>query len=140
MDSVRPGAAHLNDEAFMEAFETCRLPTAQFRHADHVRLAWIYLGQSDLQAATERMEQAILRFAEHNGVLTKYHRTITVAWMRLVAAARNATPHAARFEEFLALHPELLDVKNLSHYYTSVRLAAAESRAGWLEPDIRDLP
>lgn len=140
MDSIRLGAGHLSDEAFVEAFESCRLPTAQFHHADHVRMAWIYLGQMSEAQATRRIEQAIRRYAEHNGVSQKYHQTITLAWMKLVAAARRATPQAAGFDEFATLHPELLDVKSLNFYYTPERLASPAARREWLEPDICELP
>jgi hypothetical protein len=140
MGQVHLGTAHLSDEALVVEFESCRLPTAQFHHADHIRLAWILLGQMDEAEATRRIERAIRRYAEHNGIGQKYHQTITLAWMMLVAAARRATPHAACFDEFAEQHPELLAVKNLNNYYTSERLASPEARAGWLEPDLEPLP
>jgi len=140
MEPLHSGTGHLNDEDFVEEFETCRLPTSQFHHADHIRLAWIYLGRLSPEAATERIEQSILRYAAHHGIGQKYHRTITVAWMKLVAAARKETPDAARFEEFATLHTELLDVKNLSRYYTAERLAGAEARSVWIAPDLQQLP
>jgi len=140
MDMTQLGTATLGDDAFVEAFESCRLPAAQFHHADHIRLAWILLGKLSEQEATSRIEQAIRRFAAHNRVGQKYHQTITVAWMKLVAAARSASPQATRFEEFVALHPELLHVKNLERYFTRERLADPEARYRWVEPDICDLP
>jgi hypothetical protein len=140
MISTSLGTAHLSDAALVEEFESCRLPAAHFHHADHIRLAWIYLGQFPSPIATDRIEQSIRRFANHNGVGQRYHHTITVAWMKLVAAARRANPQAARFEDFAAAHPGLFDVKSLERYYTPERLAASEARAGWIEPDLRDLP
>ena len=32
----------LNDDEFIESFESCRLPAESFNHPDHVRLAWLY--------------------------------------------------------------------------------------------------
>ena len=87
-----------------------------------------------------RIEQAIRRFAAHNGVSEKYHHTITLAWMRLVAAARRATPEEVEFAAFAKRHPELFDVKALSQHYTVERLGSGEAKAGWVEPDLRDLP
>jgi len=140
MDQVHLGTAHLSDESLVEEFESCRLPTAQFHHADHIRLAWIFLGQMDQAQATRRIEQSIRRYADCNGIGQKYHQTITRAWMKLVAAARRATPHAVCFDEFAEQHPELLAVKNLNNYYTPERLACPEARSGWLEPDLGPLP
>lgn len=140
MGEVHLGTAALSDEALVEEFESCRLPTAHFHHADHIRLAWIFLGQMDEAEATRRIERAIRRYAEHNGIGQKYHHTITLAWMKLVAAARRATPHSVCFDEFAGQHPELLAVKNLNNYYTPGCLASPEARAGWIEPDLRRLP
>ena len=139
MRSFHTGTAELTDDAFVEAFESCRLPAASFHHADHIRLAWIYLGRMTEAEATQRIEEAIRRFAAHNGVTTKYHHTITVAWMRLVAAARTASPQATRFDEFAAMNPELLDADLIKSYYSSTRLAASDARTTWTEPDLRPL-
>ena len=139
MDDLRKGTAHLSDESFVEEFESCRLPAAQFHHADHIRLAWIFLGQMDEAEATRRIEQAIRRYAEHNGIGQKYHQTITLAWMKLVAAARRATPHTVYFDEFAEKHPELLDVHHLKNYYTKEFLESPQARADWVEPDVRPL-
>jgi hypothetical protein len=140
MEPIRLGTAALDDDALVMAFESCRLPASQFHHADHIRLAWVLLGKLSEEEATARIEQAIRRFAAHNGASEKYHHTITLAWMRLVAAARRATPEARAFEAFAQPHPELFDVKALSRYYTAQRLACREAKSGWVEPDLCDLP
>jgi hypothetical protein len=140
MDLNRLGTAALDDDAFVELFESCRLPAAQFHHADHIRLAWIYLGRMSEQEAAARIEQSIRRFAAHNGVSEKYHHTITLAWMRLVAAARCASYEAVTFAEFSCEHPELFEVNALSHYYSGARLASDEAKLGWMEPDRSELP
>ena len=140
MGSMRLGTAALSDEGLVEEFESCRLPTANFHHADHIRLAWIYLGRMNEEEATRRIEASIRRYAEHNGIGQKYHHTITLAWMKLVAAARRATPLAMCFDEFAEHHPELLDVHQMKKYYSPEVLAGSEARAGWVEPDLRALP
>jgi hypothetical protein len=140
MGEIRLGTAHLSDQALVEEFESCRLPTAQFHHADHIRLAWIYLGQMTELEATLRIEQAIRRYANHNGIGQKYHQTITLAWMRLVADARRSTPAVSGFFEFAELHPNLLDVHRLKVFYTKERLESPQARAEWVEPDVCQLP
>jgi hypothetical protein len=140
MVQMHLGTAPLDDDALVEAIESCGLPAAQLHHADHIRLAWIYLGRFSEQEATVRIERTIRSFAAHNGVPEKYHHTITVAWMRLVAAAREATPQSTRFEEFAEMHPELLAVEYLDSFYSKKCLASCEARAGWVDPDISGLP
>jgi len=140
METIRLGTAALDDDALVEAFESCRLPGSQFHHADHIRLAWIYLGRMSEAEATARIEQSIRQFAAYNGVPQKYHHTMTLAWMRLVAAARGAMSREHSFEAFVERHPELFDVKALRRYYSAERLACEEAKGGWIEPDVCDLP
>lgn len=137
MDPIRLGTAALDDDALVEEFESCRLPASQFHHSDHIRLAWIYLGRMSDEEATARIEESIRRFAAHNGVSQKYHHTITLAWMRLVAGARRATLEVTDFGAFAERHPKLFEMKLLGQYYSPERLASPEAKAGWLEPDLQ---
>jgi len=140
MESIRLGTAALSDAALVEEFESCRLPAAQFHHADHIRLAWILLGRMSEPEATRRIVRAIRRFAVHHGVSEKYHHTITLAWMRLVSSARHSTPEVRDFESFAARHPDLLDVKALNRHYTPELLASRAAKEEWAEADLQPLP
>jgi hypothetical protein len=55
MTDTGAGTLHLPEDEFVAEFESCRLPAAQFHHADHIRLAWIYLRQMNEPEAAERM-------------------------------------------------------------------------------------
>ena len=130
----------LSDEEFVRSFEDCTLPGEQFHHADHIRLTWILLRSGDVETAGNRIASAIVRFATHNGSPAKYHETVTRAWLRLVAAAMEATPSVGSFEEFARAHPELLDKGLLLKYYSARLLQGDEARMEWVEPDIAPLP
>ena len=140
MAELTAGSLHLPDEEFVAEFESCRLPAEHFHHADHVRLAWIYLGLMSEPQAAARMAKSIQRFAAHAGKPEKFHFTMTRAWIRLVAAAREITPSAGSFIEFAAAHPHLLHKDWLLKHYSEERLECPTSRAGWLEPDLIPLP
>ena len=82
-----------SDDEFYEAFESLRIPNEMFHHREHIRLAWIYSRHVPHEQALARMVHGIRAFAKHHGAGSKYHHTITVAWMRLVRhAARPAPP------------------------------------------------
>ena len=134
------GTLHLNDDEFLRAFETCELSNKSFHHGDHIRAAWLYIRHLGKTEATARLSEGIRRFAAHHGNPQKYHHTMTVAWVRLIAAARRQTPDLARFEAFVAAHPYLLDTRALSKYYSASRLGSAAARAAWMEPDLQMLP
>jgi hypothetical protein len=137
---LRMGTVHLNDEEFVAAFEACRIAGDSFHHADHVRLAWLYLREFGASGAREKMLDGIRKMAAHNGALQKFHYTTTVAWLRLVAAAYKAVPVGVSFEEWIVKHPALLDKEHLKAHYTKERLESAEARSGWVEPDLSPLP
>jgi hypothetical protein len=108
------------DRGFIEAFEQGRIPPADFHHADHLRLALAYLrDSSSVTEATDRMADAIRTFARAAGHEEKYHHTMTVAWIRLVA--------------------RLLDKELPLAYFSRGRLFSQEARERWVEPDIRPL-
>lgn len=130
----------MTDETFVEEIEACRLRNEDFHHIDHVRLAWIYLGVLSEPEAGERMAGALRKFSAHAGRANRYHRTITIAWVRLVAAARAATPTANSFPDFIAAHPHLADQKALLRHYSQTRLDSPEARADFVAPDVQPLP
>ena len=109
-----------NDAAFARAFERGEIPAVDFHHAAHLRLALAYLDESgSVDEATERMAESIKRFAIAAGKPEKYHHTVTVFWIRMLA--------------------RLLD-KNLPlAYYSPERLWSDEARRTYLEPDVAQL-
>lgn len=137
---IGSGARAWSDEDFLRAFENLSFPADQFHHREHVRVAWLYLKSSDATRASERMSAGIRRFANHHGATEKYHHTLTLFWMRLVAVALVETGEGSAFEEFLAAHPELSDKNLPSRYYSQQLLEAPAAREGWVEPDLQALP
>jgi len=133
------GAADLDDAELLAAVEDLTLGNHRFRHYDHVRLAWILLRGADLEAATDRMARGLRRFAEHHGNASRYHDTITRAFMRLVAAHRAAAP-APDFPTFARFNAELFDPRILGAYYSEALLKSPNARASWVPPDRRPLP
>src|SRR6266403_1698884 len=134
------GASAWSDEEFLGAFEDLSFPADLFHHGEHIRVAWVYLKSSDASRAAERMSEGIRRFANHHGATQKYHHTLTLAWMRLVAAALVETPDGHTFEQFIAAHPQLKDAKLLDQYYSKELLQTVAARETWVEPDLQPLP
>jgi hypothetical protein len=133
-------ASAWSDEEFLRAFEDISFPANQFHHREHIRVAWLYLKSSNATHAAERMTAGIRRFANHHGATQKYHHTLTLAWMRLVAAALVETAEGRNFTQFLAEHPELGDKDLLRKYYSTELLQTNGAREGWVEPDLQPLP
>src|SRR6266852_29237 len=128
------------DEDFREAFESLRIPNEMVHHREHIRLAWMYSRQFPQEEALVRMMQGIQAFAKHHGAASKYHHTITVAWMRLVRDAVRQPQQAQDFNTFAAAHVHLFHPRLLEYYYSKTRLQSDAARYGWLDPDLRPLP
>ena len=128
------------EDDFVQAFEECRYPNQSFKHADHIRLAWIYLRKYGPITGEERICASIRRFAASLGHEQKYHETMTRAWFRLVSSAHCEAQDIASFDEFLARFPSLFDRRLLSEFYSDALMAAEKARSGWVEPDrLREL-
>jgi len=140
MTNSNSDASVWSDEDFLRAFEDLSFPVTLFHHREHLRVAWLYLKASDVTRAAERMAAGVRRFANHHGATQKYHHTLTLAWMRLVAAALAETPEGCACEEFLAAHPELRDKSLLAKYYSQKLLQTTAAREGWAEPDLQPFP
>ena len=129
----------MTDEAFARAFETGSVTPAEFDHVAHVRVAWVYLRETaSIDEALPRMRDAIRRFAAAAGAAQKYHETITVLWMRLLADVK-AGGASGELAEVLRAHPALADKELPLQYYSRERLFSDEARAAWVEPDRQPL-
>ena len=90
----------------------------------------------DVDAATDRMREAIRRFAAAANAPSKYHETITVLWMRLLADARARVAPGSELAELFRECPELSDKDLPLKYYTRERLFSDEARAAWIPPEL----
>jgi hypothetical protein len=104
----------------VHACETGEVLSTGFRHADHLHLALAYLREcGSVDEATDRMAATLRGLAAAAGHPEKYHHTLTVFWIRAVAA--------------------LLDKDLPLAHYSRERLFSDEARQVWLDPDLRPL-
>ena len=57
-------ASSHQDRTFRADFEAGRVAPAEFDHRAHVRLAYVYLTESDVGGATKMMREALLAFLQ----------------------------------------------------------------------------
>jgi hypothetical protein len=120
------------------AFEKGTLPAEMFHHADHIRLAWLYLREHNYEEAERRFCDGLLTLATRFGVPEKFHRTLTLAWLRAVHV-RIRQDGRTSFDAWFASHVALLDPNFLLRHYSKPRLESPEARTSWLEPDCKAL-
>jgi CDP-diacylglycerol--glycerol-3-phosphate 3-phosphatidyltransferase len=99
----------MTDVELTRALERGELPETGFHHADHLRVAWVYLQESPtVDAALGRMAATLRRFAASVGKAEKYSDAITAFWLYQLAAARAALPQAD-LAAVLRTYPRLLN-------------------------------
>jgi hypothetical protein len=132
----------LADQEFADAFEACTLAKENFKHRDHVRLAWFYLKTSaHYEEALDKVRGGIKKFAKAHGQTGLYHETITCLFMHYIAKAMSSTSQGASFEEFCVKNPQLFDgAKSFrERHYSDELWKSEEARHRFVEPDLEPL-
>jgi hypothetical protein len=126
-------------EGLVTAFEDATLPYSQWTHRAHLAVAVVYLTRYRFDLALDRVRLHIRLYNGKRGQADGYHETVTAAHMIRVAAylqsqADPPTPAAA-----VAGVAAVCGKGWLAAHYSPGRLASAEARAGWVEPDLAPL-
>ena len=129
------------DDRFRNAFESQQIEPAAFDHAAHVRLAYVYLCENSVDGAVAKMKGSLLAFLTHLGAdLSKYHETITRAWVMAVDHFMNQSSDCASCADLVRINPQLLDSKIMLTHYSADVLFSAEARRAFVEPNVQSIP
>ena len=129
------------NKRFCEQVESCVLPAADFDHRAHLKLAYIYLTQYDVESAYLRTKEAILNILDHNNIdPTKFHVTITRAWVLAVRHFMALTPACTDAETFIERQPVMLDSKIMLTHYSKEHLFSDVARLEFVQPDRDPIP
>jgi hypothetical protein len=132
----------MTDDAFLAAFERCRLPRESWTHAAHVRMAWLYLRSDSLDRVVPAVRERIRRYNHSLGNTEGFHETITVAFLRLIDHRIALDRDVDSFDAFASRNPDLLDsrLSALLVHYRRETLFGPEARVAFVEPDRSPLP
>ncbi|HSE43600.1 MAG TPA: hypothetical protein VLH08_22760 [Acidobacteriota bacterium] len=126
----------LTENEFVNQFESATLPAENFHHAEHVRIAWIYLRDYPRIEALNRFCKYLKQFAAAQGHQNRYHETITWAYFLLIQQRREKNKNAC-WEIFVKENQDLMDWQNsvLKKYYKDETLKSEVARSIFLFPD-----
>ncbi|MGC1387274.1 MAG: hypothetical protein WA807_04620 [Steroidobacteraceae bacterium] len=133
----------MTDADFIRALEDCTLAEEEFRHAGHVRAAYLYLQSGDFVEGLGRMRRAIRNYARSLGKPDRYHETITVAYVALIQQVLyerggGGWTEFARggggWTEFARGAPELFEHGLLLKYYSRAQLESDLARRIFVLP------
>jgi hypothetical protein len=127
----------MTEHEWMAEFEKCTLPNGSFHHADHVKMAFLYLQKYPPLEALSRFSSALKRFAAAQGKPDLYNETITWGFILLIRErmARASSPQS--WAEFSASNADLLRWDNnvLKKYYFPETLSSELAKRVFLFPD-----
>jgi hypothetical protein len=130
----------MSDQELIDRFESGSVPESGFHHVDHVRLGFAYLRRYPVLRALENFSAALKQFAASHGKTQLYNKTITWAYMLLIAE-RIALSGAEEldWDSFAKQNPDLLVWKGgiLTRYYEDATLKSDLARHTFILPDKR---
>jgi hypothetical protein len=129
--------ARMTDVELARSLERGEIANENFHHASHLHVAWVYLSEStSADEAAGKMRDTLRRFAAAAGKLEKYHETLTLFWVYLLAHACAATSGKS-LEGIVHANPRLLEKNFPLAYYSAERLFSGSARTSWVEPDLK---
>ena len=127
---------YLSDRELMKRFENLTLNPELFNHEAHLRLAWIHIREFGRVQAEENLCAQIERFDAAFGDGTKFHHTLTVASVKMVAhfvGRSRANNFQSFMREFPRLRSHFQDL--LDQHYGIDLLTHPTAKEEYVEPD-----
>jgi len=118
----------------LSAFLHGEIDARDFRHADHVRMAFEVLARHSFLEAATAVSAALKAMARRAGNPDAYHETITLAFLAVIGE-RRAAGGFSDYDGFAAANPDLLDKAVLSRWYGPRKLASKTARRLFVLPD-----
>ncbi|MBO9451548.1 hypothetical protein J7426_14840 [Tropicibacter sp. R16_0] len=125
---------HPQTSDLTQAFEAHKIDNTQFRHAEHVQVAYELLQKYDFIDAAAIYAKGIRTLAAAAGAPQKFNLTITYAFMSLIAE-RQAQSHNGGFDGFVSANPDLMSKDVLAQWYGPERLTSDTARSVFLMPE-----
>lgn len=137
-------ASELELDAFLAAFEEGTLPKEGFTHAGHLTAGACYVHMLGEAGAIDHMRLCVRRFNEavggKNTDTSGYHETITIFWIKALAAVRATHPTLGRAEFAARAVQTYRDRRDIFRdFYDFDLLASVEARRSWIEPSVKPI-
>ena len=134
----------MSDEEFLIQFETAEWPLSEWRHKQHIKIAYLYLRRYPFDEAMTRLRERIKAYNKAHDIpdtpTRGYHETMTGAWMRLVYLTLCEYGPAATADEFWERSPQLSEKKTLRLFYSRDVFMSPRAKVEFVEPDLGPFP
>lgn len=117
-----------------ESFENMKINANTFRHVDHIGVAYTMMKKYDFLTVVYDYAWKLNTIATRAGAADKFHTTITVAFLSIIAERMETTQHRDA-NDFLDCNQDLITQNPLKELYSAERLSSDEARRTFLLPD-----
>jgi len=128
-------------DSFLDAFESCTLPKSEWTHSAHIFTGACFVHTLGEPAAIDHMRRSIRRYNEsvggQNTSTSGYHESVTVLWIKLLAAFHRETAPASR-AAFAAHAVEHFAPQRdiFARFYDFDLVASTDARQRWIPPTL----
>jgi hypothetical protein len=130
-----------SDVEFERQFASGQLSPQAFDHRAHLRLAYIHLTNHGHEGAAATFREALLGFLGHHEIdPSKFHETLTLAWLAAVWHFMQRLGSSSGSDDFLQKCAVLHDPKIMMTHYSRDVLFSEEARRQFVVPDLSPIP
>ncbi|MCH9670017.1 MAG: hypothetical protein K0U93_01085 [Gammaproteobacteria bacterium] len=121
----------------LRQFEFLGIDPDRFGHREHLQAGYEMLRKYPFLEASSRYAVAINAMATRAGAPEKFHVTVTLAFLSLIAERLELSDSSGRadFDAFIAANQELLAPNLLERWYSPERLHSELARSQFVLPD-----
>jgi hypothetical protein len=126
-----------------EGFQSCAISKPEWTHLVHLQVGAWHVHHFGAEEALRLLRSGIRRLNDQHGTPNSdtrgYHETITVAYIRLIAAFLAARQLPFEVAVARMLESELAAKDTLLRFYSQPLLMSVRARKEWVDPDIAPL-
>lgn len=125
--------------AVVDGFENCTTEKGNFKHSDHLVVIVVFLNNSTVPQAIDRMRNALHRFIEHHQIdRQKYNETMTVFWTEMVANNLSTLNDSTLVAKCNSIVDTFTNSALALEYYSNDLLFSEAARESFVSPDLKE--
>jgi len=129
------------DLEYLRLFERCEIKPETFNHLEHIRIAYILLTKLNVDEALTKLRDDLLSFLDFiEADKSKYHETMTYAWLLAVNHFMHTSHPAQSSDEFIDSNNLLLNKNIMYTHYSYALIESEEARKNFIQPDLEPIP
>jgi hypothetical protein len=130
-----------DDRLFWRDCASGAVRPGDFDHRAHLRLAYVHFAAFGPETGATAFKESLFAYLARHGIdCSKYHETVTRAWLLAVWHFMRKAGATASSQDFLDKSQVLLDSRVMLTHYSKDLLFSDLARRQFVEPDLDPIP